>query len=420
MCRHHLFVRLATVLFVAVLAMVDLVSGQHEYYHIPSYCHACSFQPLRVIPKHHHHRRRKTVPTRLPYQDEKRDDATVQTMVEHQANCNKDNDEYDPITDWSPPPPNVVQETIQERIAPLQKLTSPKFFSTDAAGRRHTGLGHLPSSRPLVIVGNHQLGGLDIWLIVPELIEERDVFVRGLGHPVIFHDEEAHLKGGPTFLPDTGKQGTFGLYQKFGAVQATPKNLYRLLQTNQTVLHFPGGAREAYHGREEAYQLFWPSRQDFVRMAAKFNATIVPLSGIGAADSVHMLANPETLLQLPFGMGDYVANSFLTVREAARYDEIHSEYIRPPPLVVPKLVPARHYFLFGRPFDTSQLDARDREACRELYQQVQDEVNCGLQDLVSARQTDPFQDSVKRFVYEEVTGKQAPTFSITELNKDRK
>jgi 1-acyl-sn-glycerol-3-phosphate acyltransferase len=316
----------------------------------------------------------------------------------------------------------VVQETIQQRITPLRRLTSPVFFSTNHLGQRFRGLGHLPSStsNPLLIVGNHQLGALDIWLIVPELIQERDLFVRGLGHAVIFHDEDDHLKGGPTFLPDQGKQGTFGLYQKFGAVMATPKNLYRLLQTNQTVLHFPGGAREAYHGRTEAYQLFWPNQTDFVRMAAKFNATIVPLSGIGAADSVDIVLNPEEMLKLPFGMNDIVANSFLTVREPTRYNELQKQrdepYIWPPPLIIPKLLPARHYFVFGQPFDTTHVNPRDREACRRLYQEVQTELYRGLEDLLRAREHDPFKDSTKRLVYEQVTGKQAPTFSIKEMN----
>jgi hypothetical protein len=266
-----------------------------------------------------------------------------------------------------------------------------------------------------LIVGNHQLGGIDIWLIAPELIEQRNVFVRGLGHPVIFKD--AHLKGGPTFLPDEAKQGTFGLYQQFGAVMATPRNLYHLLESKQAILHYPGGPREAYHGRNEAYKLFWPQKVDFVRMAAKFNATIVPLSAIGAADSVYILADPEILLKLPFGLGDAVSKSFLTVREAARYDEVREPFVRPPPLVWPKLLPARHYFLFGKPFNMTELNPKDRDACGQVYRAIQEELNRGFDDLLRARKVDPFKDSVKRFVYEKVIGKKAPTFSIHELNQ---
>jgi hypothetical protein len=251
-------------------------------------------------------------------------------------------------------------------------------------------------------VGNHQLGGFDMILVGAQLIEERNIFVRGLGHPVIFRNDGNAI---------------FDLYKTFGgAVLASPKNFYRLLQSQQTVLHFPGGAREAYHGKGEAYQLFWPNQTDFVRTAATFNATVVPLSSIGAADSVVILANPETLLNLPILGNALVAKSFLTVQEAARFDESGKSYIRPPPLIWPKLLPARHYFLFGTPFDLTDLNSRDKDSCQKVYLDIQKELRRGLSDLLRASEKDSFKDSKVRFVYEQVTGKVAPTFSVAELN----
>eukprot|EP00438_Fugacium_kawagutii_P036493 Skav206820 [mRNA] locus=scaffold4354:99715:103264:+ [translate_table: standard] len=41
----------------------------------------------------------------------------------------------------------------------------------------------------------------------------------------------------------------------------------------------------ALHGPGEDYQLFWPSKTDFVRVAARFDAVVVPFGGIGADDS---------------------------------------------------------------------------------------------------------------------------------------
>jgi len=56
----------------------------------------------------------------------------------------------------------------------------------------------------------------------------------------------------------------------------TPKNFYNLMKTNQTALLFPGGVREVFHRKGEDYDLFWPEdKADFVRVAARFNATIV-------------------------------------------------------------------------------------------------------------------------------------------------
>ena len=44
--------------------------------------------------------------------------------------------------------------------------------------------------------------------------------------------------------------------------------------------------KEALHGPGEDYKLFWPSKTDFVRVAARFNAVVVPFAGIGADDNV--------------------------------------------------------------------------------------------------------------------------------------
>jgi hypothetical protein len=43
---------------------------------------------------------------------------------------------------------------------------------------------------------------------------------------------------------------------------------------------------QAYKNREEAYTLLWPEKAEFVRMAAKFGATIVPFAAIGADEGV--------------------------------------------------------------------------------------------------------------------------------------
>ena len=69
--------------------------------------------------------------------------------------------------------------------------------------------------------------------------------------------------------------------------------------------HFPhhgfatGGVREAYKQKGEDYELFWPVKPEFVRVAARFNATIVPLAAVGADDGVEMLLDSNDILNLP-------------------------------------------------------------------------------------------------------------------------
>jgi hypothetical protein len=89
-----------------------------------------------------------------------------------------------------------------------------------------------------------------------------------------------------------------------------------------------------------------------------------------------------------------------------------------PPLLAPKLSPpARHYFVFGKPFHTTQIDSRNLEDCQMLYQNVKQELERGLKDVLRARELDPYRDPTARLSYEILTGKSPPTFSIDEMNK---
>jgi 1-acyl-sn-glycerol-3-phosphate acyltransferase len=369
---------------------------------------------------------------------------------------------YDPIVDWKLPSSEIVQDTIKNRVQPLRTLASPVFFSTGTDGLRRRGLGFVPSTserndnirrydnndddkatstkKPLLFVANHQLFGLDLGMIIAQLVEERGISARGLAHPIIFQgggmtgsieDNPRDTTNGNNKKSRIEKRDRNGIikdnnddngstpndtFQNFGAVMVTPRNFYRLMQTGQTGLLFPGGVREVFHGKDEAYELFWPEKVDFVRVAARFNATIVPISAVGAADSANILIDAPDMLKLPFGLGANLANSTKNVI-SARFDANDSEELFQPPFIVPKALPSRHYFVFGKPFDTSLIEHKNKEECSSIYQEVKTELRRGLDDLLVAREKDPFQNTAQRLVYERVYGKQAPTFSLNELNK---
>merc|ERR1712241_346921 len=123
----------------------------------------------------------------------------------------------------------------------------------------------------------------------------------GLGHPSLFQEQS------------TTNAGMRGLFTNFGAVPVTPRNMFKLLKNEEVVLLFPGGANEALKGKVEEYKLFWPEEQEFVRIAAKFNATIVPLSGVGIDDSLNILASPKEILDFPF-VGNFLKESMENVK----------------------------------------------------------------------------------------------------------
>ena len=164
----------------------------------------------------------------------------------------------------------------------------------------------------------------------------------------------------------------------------------------------------------KAYPLRWPeTKTDFVRTAARFNATIIPLSAVGLVDGVNVLAEPEDFMKIPF-VGDRL-KSFSDTVGAARYDERAEDEPVGLPLAVPGL-PQRNYFLFGKPISLAHVDPNDKEQCHQVYLETKLQVRQGIDDLLRAREKDPFRDTRVRLAYERVLGKAAPTFPIDELN----
>ena len=168
-------------------------------------------------------------------------------------------------------------------------------------------------------------------------------------------------------------------------------------------------------GRDD-YPLYWPEKTDFVRVAARFNATIVPLSCTGMVESTRVLLDSDSLLRLP-GVEDRV-KTFSSAMRGARYDAKDEDEVFLPPLSFPS-APSRNYFLFGRPISTTNLDPEDKESCQRVYEEAKSQVRKGIDDLLSASKEDPYANTVKRLAYERILGRQAPTFPIETLNYRR-
>lgn len=104
---------------------------------------------------------------------------------------------------------------VDKQLDPAFKVFSPIFLSTDNEGKIAEGLQHVPTGgegRPVLLVGNHQLLGLDMGLIVRQFLREKSVIIRGLAHPIIFNSTN----------PSTE------LLQKFGAVKVSPMTFYQV------------------------------------------------------------------------------------------------------------------------------------------------------------------------------------------------
>lgn len=316
------------------------------------------------------------------------------------------------VDDFIRPNATQIKETRDSVVDPLRRLVSPKFFST-MNGKAEEGLRGVPSpsaGRPVLLVGNHQLFGADLSILVDEFLRDRDLLIRGLAHPVATNAPSLldGPQGGPRPAPSWwtdgqsrdllrgGGQGDQSFFQKFGAVEVTPRNFVRLLQRDECVLLFPGGVRESNHGKGENNKLFWPEETDFVRVAAKFDAFIVPFGAVGAADSVTFFRDQ---------VGEQP-----NIPSARRWANKEEDFRFP--LAVPTN-PRRFYFRFGEPISTQDVDAKDKEECARVYAQARSAVESSIEWCVENRERDRFDSPLARLPFEAAgRGAQAPTFTL--------
>lgn len=269
--------------------------------------------------------------------------------------------------DWQNAAYSAAAELGRGLFAPWRRLTSPKVtgqrYVKQAVRESRQGQHH----RPILLVGNHGSHGvLDTSLLFIELGEIiGQQKVRPLADPIHF-TEYGTISGGrwTNFVRD------------LGGVRASPKNFCQLLSQGEMILLFPGGGREVCRRRGEENTVIWQEKANFIRIAAKYDAIIVPFSTVGADDSVEILLDGEELKQLPW-IGQRVRD-FL---EERGLPEEHVAPVTTPPR------PVQFYFKFHDPIDTMTIDNRDKDECRRLFHEVKQTVQTGINDLMSYRET---------------------------------
>jgi 1-acyl-sn-glycerol-3-phosphate acyltransferase len=126
------------------------------------------------------------------------------------------------------------------------------------------GLQNIPPEEGGLIVTNHGHLGLDLPVLLSLLLEGTGRPVRALGDRVVFaapfFREWAHM---------------------MGAVEGEPEIAVQLLEDDQLVLVYPGGAKEALGNPEDAYRLQWGKSRGFIRTALRAKKPIIPIAGLG-------------------------------------------------------------------------------------------------------------------------------------------
>jgi hypothetical protein len=266
-------------------------------------------------------------------------------------------------------------------------------------------------------------------IFVEEVLKTRGIMLRGLAHPAIFssrrkNDETARIDAMPAFINalngrnnsnTTRNRGFESFLEEFGAVPVGPTNFVKLLSNKEAILLYPGGVKEAYRKKGQEYKLFWPEKSEFVRMAAKYNAIIVPFAGVGVDDSLEILLDSDEMKNLPI-MGRFVSQAAESAPQARRGVNASSsgskdEFVSP--IAIPKLPPNRLYYMFQQPLSLNKDIVDDRDQCDAMYADIRASVESGIQYLLEQRENDPYGDFRKRLLYEfNSKQSQAPSFDL--------
>ncbi|CAK7334093.1 unnamed protein product [Dovyalis caffra] len=311
---------------------------------------------------------------------------------------------HDYVSDYIPPAPSEVKK-MWESNRLFMLTTSPVMLSTLEDGKIVKGFAGIPSEGPVLFIGYHMLLGTELVPMVMNLLLERNILMRGVAHPMMF----TRKKEGK--LPELS---SFDSYRIMGAAPVSGTNLYKLLSSKAHVLLYPGGLREACHRKGEQYKLIWPEQSEFVRMASRFGAKIIPFGVVGEDDFGEVVFDYDDQMKIPF-LRDLIkelSEEADTVRSGLNSEvnqDIHS------PVILPKF-PGRFYYYFGKPIETEgrMHELRDKDKAHELYLQVKSEVEKCIAFLQDKRESDPYRNILARLAYQSTHGfdSEVPTFEL--------
>lgn len=298
---------------------------------------------------------------------------------------------HDYVMDFLPPSMSEFKQVEQNGW--VHNYAAPVILSTREDGKIVRGLEGVPSEGPVLLVGYHMLMGLELSPLIEAFLREKKIMVRGVAHPTLFsHVVESGSK----------EFSYFDFLRLYGALPVSPSNLFKLFKTKSHVLLYPGGAREALHRKGEEYKLFWPEQPEFVRMAARFGATIVPFGAVGEDDIAELVLDYDDLMKIPIWSDKIISDN-------KKYESFNvragmSGEVANQPLFLPGLlpkIPGRFYYLFGKPIQTKGREAmlNSREKARELYLQIKSQVETNMAYLLKKREEDPYRGIVNRTVY---------------------
>ncbi|MFT7581912.1 MAG: 1-acyl-sn-glycerol-3-phosphate acyltransferase [Myxococcota bacterium] len=235
-----------------------------------------------------------------------------------------------------------------EPLEPISKWFHDHYFRVESRG-----VEHIPDDGRVLLVANHS-GTLpyDGAMVVTAVRFQHPSGrrVRSLVEDFIYH------------LPWLGNFMT-----RVGAVRACQENASRLLENDQATLVFPEGVKGIGKLFRKRYRLQRFGRGGAVKLAMKANAPIIPVSIVGAEESMPLLSKVSWLAK-PLGLPYIPVTPTLPLLG--------------PLGLIP--LPTKWFIDFGAPIDMAQYDASSLND-RVLINRLNEEVRGTIQGMIDRR-----------------------------------
>src|SRR4051812_11409875 len=179
-----------------------------------------------------------------------------------------------PVADLDERDPDFIRTQL-----PGLWLLSSLYFRGEVRG-----LGNIPESGPVLLVGNHSGGNL-----TPDTNVFTLAFCAYFGVERRFYQLAHNL-----VLSMPG----LGMLRKFGTVAASPENMEKALSSGAALLVYPGGDYEVHRPSWESGKVDFGGRKGFIRQALRHDVPIVPVVSIGGQEASLFLSRGETLARM--------------------------------------------------------------------------------------------------------------------------
>ncbi len=176
-----------------------------------------------------------------------------------------------PVADLDDRDPDYIRESL-----PRLWLAASLYHRAEVRG-----LGNVPETGPVLLVGNHSGGNLT-----------PDTGVFTLAFSTYFGVERAFYQLAHNLVLSWPG---LGFLRKYGTVAASTDNARKALRAGAAVLVYPGGDHEVHRPVWERHRVDFAGRQGFIRLALEEDVPIVPVVGVGGHETLVALTRGEGL-----------------------------------------------------------------------------------------------------------------------------